>query len=104
MTYGSLIVEGEGRVQDDGGQQHVEEQGGRELGEGVLRLKWDKNYVTLHVWLLESKRLTILNFKNPINKLWKIFFFFEKEEEKIEKMKNNLLTWSFSSMKSSKIT
>ena len=51
MTNGSLIVEGEGRVQDDGGQQHVEKQGGRELGEGVLRLKWDKNYnyVTLHV-------------------------------------------------------
>ena len=49
MTYGSLIVEGEGRVQDDGGQQHIKEQGRRELGERVLRLKWDKNYVTLHV-------------------------------------------------------
>ena len=49
MTNGSLIVEGEGRVQDDGGQQHIKEQGGRELGEGVLRLKWDTNYVTLHV-------------------------------------------------------
>ena len=87
MTNGSLIVEGEGRVQDDGGQQHIKEQGRRELGERVLRLKWDKNYVTLHVWLLESKRLTILNFKNPLNKLWKIFFL-EKEEEKICKMNN----------------
>ena len=87
MTNGSLIVEGEGRVQDDGGQQHIKEQGGRELGEGVLRLKWDKNYVTLHVWLLESKRLTILNFKNPLNKLLKIFFL-EKEEEKICKINN----------------
>jgi len=33
-----LVIQGEGRVQNDGGQQDVEEEGGGELGEGMLGL------------------------------------------------------------------
>jgi hypothetical protein len=33
-----LVIQGEGRVQNDGRQQDVEEEGGGELGEGMLGL------------------------------------------------------------------
>jgi hypothetical protein len=37
-TFPFLVIQGEGRVQNDGGQQDVEEEGGGELGEGMLGL------------------------------------------------------------------
>ncbi len=33
-----LVIQGEGRVKNDGRQQDVEEEGGGELGEGILGL------------------------------------------------------------------
>ncbi len=42
-----LVIQGEGRVQNDGGQQDVEEEGGGELGEGMLCLRpWKQKIKT----------------------------------------------------------
>ncbi len=42
-----LVIQGEGRVQNDGGQQDVEEEGGGKLGEGMLGLiQWKQKIKT----------------------------------------------------------